>query len=229
MILERNCRICQEPFTYEVPDHAPLWLVTHDPPLGPSLCPTHQAKAAETEVLERRCTDLREHNIPLDFWHKTFDDYAPKSETQAAALLATRDEWRHGVYLSGAPGTGKTHLACAALMSAPCSGLFVTEAELMEDVYRSFSGAGTALFDRACRVGLLVLDEMGRANPTPTVRDRLHSLLNERMNWHRPIIVTTNCSPEVVREHIGEAGLSRLTALCAKRIEVVGPDGRRAT
>ena len=62
---------------------------------------------------------------------------------------------------------------------------------------------------------------------TDWVRDRLYTLLNRRWNECRPLIVTTNCAAALLAQRTGEGATSRLAGICARRIEVTGPDLRR--
>ena len=122
---------------------------------------------------------------------------------------------------------GKTLLAAAAINSGPCGSLFVGSIELLDDVRASYAGGGHGLLERALDAPLLAIDDLGSESPTDWVRDRFHWLL-EQGAWNTclPLIVTTNCSPQLIAERIGPAAASRIRGLCTHCIEVVGPDMR---
>ena len=216
-----TCRQCGHEFEYE----------TCGSPLlanfAPRICGTCGQKAADAELAERTAERRLERNIPPRYADADFASFTPKSTTQRQALEAARDHAMEGVFLSGAPGSGKTHLACAAVMAGPLGSLFVSTTDLLDDIRAGFDGDGQGLYERAKRAPLLALDDLGSEAVTDWVRDRLYVLLNTRWNNSAPMIVTTNCAPRVITERIGKAGVSRL-AMCRHRIDITGaPDGRR--
>ncbi len=69
---------------------------------------------------------------------------------------------------------------------------------------------------------LLILDDLGAEKPTEWVRERMYEIVNQRYEWMRPIIVTSNLSPAQLAKQVGQRVASRLMEMC----EVVELDGR---
>lgn len=217
-----TCRECGQEFEYETTD-SPLLAN-----FAPRICGACGQLAAAAEVVQRMDERRIERNVPPRYAGADFASFTPHSATQRQALEAARDHAMDGVFLSGAPGSGKTHLACAAVMAGPLGSLFVSTTDLLDDIRAGFDGDGHGLYERAKHAPLLALDDLGSEAVTDWVRDRLYVLLNTRWNNAAPMIVTTNCIPRVITERIGKAGVSRLS-MCRHRIDITGaPDGRRS-
>lgn len=104
-----------------------------------------------------------------------------------------------GLLLIGEPGTGKTHLAVAALnilISRGFEGLFFDYQNLLERI-RSGYDASSGQSDReAYRSALdsevLLLDDLGAHRVTDWVEDTVTSIVTYRCNNRKPLIATTN-------------------------------------
>ena len=227
-----TCGLCQAAFPYEPQLLPPNSFMVEIP--APHLCPDctaaeTQRREAEIEQ-ERREEERRDdarRNLPCRYRDASFASFTAHSESQARALAAVRDHAMEGVYLQGRAGCGKTHLAAAAISVAPSGSLFVASTELLDDIRVGYEGAGRGLYERAKQAPLLALDDLGAEAVTDWVRDRLYTLLNRRWNECRPLIVTTNCAAALLAQRTGEGATSRLAGICARRIEVTGPDLRR--
>ncbi|HEY5387704.1 MAG TPA: ATP-binding protein [Thermoleophilia bacterium] len=215
-----TCKSCGQCFDYERLEGAPVGL-------APGICAGCAEKTSTTEAVEERRAALIERNVPPRYADEGFETFNATTLTQRVALEATRDHARQGVFLLGPPGCGKTHLATAAIMAGPAGSLFVSTTDLLDDIRAGFDGDGHGLFERAKRSPLLALDDLGSEAIKDWVRDRLYTLLNWRWNQGLPVIATTNCRPKMISERIGEAGVSRLSGLCQRRVEMQGPDARR--
>jgi DNA replication protein DnaC len=115
------------------------------------------------------------------------------------------DEGR-GLWFHGDVGTGKTSLALLVSKAAGDAGRTVAVysvplmlAEIKDTYDRDSSESYMQLFRRLCTVDLLVLDDLGAEKQTDWVLEQLYSLVNERWQNQRSIVVTTN-APDPYRE-----------------------------
>lgn len=195
--------------------------------LKPTLCEACAAVADAEQIARRTVREREARGIPPRYAAADFASFSVCTDTQAAALKAMRDHAAEGVMLIGKAGTGKTHLACAAIIAGPDGSLFANTTALLDDVRRGYDGGGQRLFERALDAPLLALDDLGSEAVTDWVRDRLYVLINHRWDHCLPLLVTTNVQAADLAERIGQGVASRIAGCCKRRIEVVGPDGRR--
>jgi DNA replication protein DnaC len=223
-----TCIRCGSAFPYTPGDSE---LARH---LRPTIC--DDCQTAATQATRRQLEALVEadlaaeraaRNVPTRYQGSSFETFRPATPSQEKALAAVRDHAPDGVLLVGGAGCGKTHLAAAAVNAGPTGSLFVATTELLDDIRRGFEGATRHLYERAGRAPLLVLDDLGQEAVTDWVRDRLYTLVNQRWNDLRTLIVTTNFDPDALAGRIGSGTTSRVVGLCRHRIRVEGVDYRK--
>ncbi len=110
--------------------------------------------------------------------------------------------------LYGPVGTGKTHLCSAIANSVLESGISVVYLKISKllDIMRDYrlSLDKDELKDhnkdlqRLYKVGLLIIDDLGTENSTDFVREQLFTLLDERINYHLPWVISTNLNPNEI-------------------------------
>ncbi len=158
--------------------------------------------ARRRRLLERTRVPQRYRHCTLDSFDTTWN---PKDPTLARALRAVRefvDLWPavdRGLLLMGKVGTGKTHLAVAALLylveHKGVRGLFADFTSLVLEMQMAFDDGEhrRELLRPLVEAELLVLDELGARKPsTPWVMDLLYHLVNTRYVEQRVTIFTTN-------------------------------------
>jgi DNA replication protein DnaC len=131
-------------------------------------------------------------------------------------------------------GTGKTSLAMIVSKAAQEAGASVAIYSVprllaeIKDTFDSQSGHSyMQLFRRLCSVDLLHLDDLGAERSTDWVLEQLYSIVNERWQERRAIVLTTNLHDlDELREQLGARTVSRLTEICGDPIPVMGPDLR---
>src|SRR6266581_6393898 len=108
-------------------------------------------------------------------------------------------EKKPGLLLIGEPGTGKTHLAVAALrilISRGFEGVFFDYQKLLEKIrsgYDQSSGASDrAAYRSALDAEVLLLDDLGAHRVTEWVEDTVTAIITYRCNQRKPLIATTN-------------------------------------
>ena len=156
-----------------------------------------------------------------------------------------------GLMLIGDPGTGKTHLAVAALkalLARGHEGLFCDYQNLLDRIRSGYDASSGASDREAYRSALdaevLLLDDLGAHRVTDWVEDTVTSIVTHRCNNKKALIVTTNlpdpdagdalaerssASPGKVQyrislaERIGVRARSRLFEMCrVVRLPAVG-------
>jgi len=139
-----------------------------------------------------------------------------------------------GLWFAGDVGTGKTSLAMLVSQAAEQSGRSVAVYPVtrllaeIKDTYDSNTGASyMSLFRRLCSVDLLHLDDLGAEKRTDWVLEQLYSIINERWQDERSILVTTNILDlDELREQVGARTVSRLAEICGDPLPIMGPDLR---
>jgi DNA replication protein DnaC len=104
-----------------------------------------------------------------------------------------------GLWFDGPVGTGKTSLAILVAKAAKDAGrsyAVYPVPRLLAEIKRTFdrdaSDSYLAVFRRLCTVDVLVLDDLGAEKQTEWVLEQLYSIINERWQDRRSIVVTTN-------------------------------------
>ncbi len=139
-----------------------------------------------------------------------------------------------GIWFTGDVGTGKTSLAMLVSQAAERKGRSVAIypvtrllAEIKGTYDREAAGSYGALFQKLVSVDLLHLDDLGAEKRTDWVLQELYSIVNERWQDERSIVVTTNILDlDELRAQIGARTVSRLVEICGNPIPIMGPDLR---
>jgi DNA replication protein DnaC len=104
-----------------------------------------------------------------------------------------------GLWFDGPVGTGKTSLAILVAKAARDAGrsyAVYPVPRLLAEIKRTFdrdaSDSYMSFFRRVCTVDILVLDDLGAEKQTEWVLEQLFSIVNERWQDRRSIVVTTN-------------------------------------
>ena len=204
---------------------------------------------------ENRAAGLEDRaQIPLLYRNASFDNFeAPPGEFDPGATELRRvvnavrnyaDEFplgpRPGLLLVGETGTGKTHLAVAALrriVAKGFEGLYCNYQTLLNTIKAGYDPVSNSSNREAYRASLdapvLLLDDLGANRVTDWVEDTINSIVTYRCDNRKPLIATTNLpdpdaggaltqrgaldKPEYRRtlsDHIGMRARSRLFEMC---------------
>jgi DNA replication protein DnaC len=193
----------------------------------------------------RRRQRITAANIPPRYYHCRLETFYPRNH---AALMSSKarvqefaEAWLpglnsgRGLLLMGSCGSGKTHLAVAALLEIIDSGkpgrlLFSNFQDLIQEIQASFDSEDTPSKSEILRplldVDLLVLDELGSQKPSMFVQDILYYVINSRYNGQKTTIFTTNYADDLP-ERIGERLRSRLYEMAEEIRLAAVPDYRK--
>lgn len=137
--------------------------------------------------------------------------------------------------LTGAPGTGKTHLAAAILRELVReshirdreAARFVPVPELLAEIRACYRDGGPDerdIMDRYSSLPYLVLDDLGAEKTTEWSITTLYLIIDRRYRDMRPTIVTTNLTLEQIAATLSERISSRLAG--GKIVTLKGEDYR---
>jgi DNA replication protein DnaC len=138
-----------------------------------------------------------------------------------------------GLWLFGDVGTGKTSLAMLvskAALEAGRSVAIYSMPRLLSDIKETYEDRSERsymqLFERLVGVDLLHIDDLGAEKRTEWVLEQLYSIINERWQEQRSVVVTTNLiDVDELRDQIGPRTVSRLHEMC-DLIPIMGRDRR---
>jgi len=194
-----------------------------------------------------RTRDLKEHaNIPPNYLQASFDNFEiPKDNSIARdglskVRLAVRGfvnafptAERPGLLLVGEPGTGKTHLAIAAMKILLDKGhecMFFDYQNLLNKIRSGYDAASGAADREAYRsvldVEVLVLDDLGAHRVTEWVEDTVTAIITHRCNHRMPLIATTNLSDDENGKEFAMPGGDKKTIRERTLAEMIGTRAR---
>lgn len=192
----------------------------------------------------RRRQLLRERSNLGPFERLTFENLRPEGRTddpfeQARfrnayeTARAYADEPQGWLVLTGASGTGKTHLAAAIANRCLDRGLaayFAVTPDLLDYLRATFSPSSDVtydeLFDYLRQVDLLVLDDFGVHAGTPWAHEKLFQLINYRYAARLPTVVVVagplDLLDDRLRMRLTDPDLARVVELGAGRPRGLG-------
>lgn len=119
-----------------------------------------------------------------------------------------------GLIMEGRNGTGKTMLACIILyeliLRDPKNhyGYRYTEAikiiRDIKDTWRNSLSSEQQAIDRYVRPKILVIDEIGMQYGSPTEKQFLTEIINDRYNMNSPTILAGNLTSKEIKELLGD-------------------------
>jgi len=221
-----KCTLCEALIHYDISPATPEWLRKGAPRrMICSACAEGQRKADETArdteaevarlglsggwLLEDFKADpargLALVGVPSRYVRASLDSCPDLPANLVEHVREWAREPRDFVVLCGIPGSGKTHLAAAALREAVETAAvalgdstFTTEAEYLRRLRASYDGERSGP-DRLHEIKFLALDDLGSAGLTNWGRASITDLICARHAAELPTVITSNLT-------IGELG-----------------------
>lgn len=131
------------------------------------------------------------------------------------------------LYIWGAAGVGKTHLATAIVRQFK-DGIVVKPQHIFRKLRGLKSGdEEQAVIDKLARKAHIVIDDLGVEKSSAFSLSALYEIIEARdMNYAKGLIVTSNLSLAGLSERLGDDRItSRLAGLC-KVVQITGNDWR---
>ncbi len=194
-------------------------------------------------VAEARAEELQHMaQIPRTYSNASFDNFDATEPVFGpllkAAMLQIKGYANNfpftdkpGLLIAGLPGTGKTHLAVAALqalISRGHEGIFFDYQNLLDQIRAGYDETlGTSkreAYRTALETEILLLDDLGSHRVNEWVEDIVTSIITYRYNHRKALIATTNLPDgkitgadprsQDLQHRIGERARSRLFEMC---------------
>lgn len=150
-----------------------------------------------------------------------------------AAEASTKLSPSSFLYLHGAGGIGKTHIAvrAAARLLKYGSTLYVNEADYFDAVSEEINGGPKAPDLVSPRV--LLYDDASKKTPSPATAQRIYRMLEKRWAGEKATIITANRSPKLYAGSLAQDP-SEVSAISSRLrsghvFEIKGRDGRQGS
>jgi DNA replication protein DnaC len=225
-------------------------LIIRDGTAYPCPCVRESIVAAKIRVsgLPEIMLECKFKAFNLKFYSRSVIDQVTKNNYYDSARLALKDAGdfvksfvknaraTESLLFSGPVGSGKTFLACCIaneLLEEGVSVNFVVVPDLLDRIRSTYDQnkpqwyeSEQGMLDAARETPLLILDDLGAHNYTEWTRNKLYSIINYRLNYFLPTVITTNLSLQRLNEYLGERTVSRIIHMCRMHRLMVDQDIR---
>jgi len=127
-------------------------------------------------------------------------------------------EQKDGLIFLGSVGSGKTYLASAIIGKLIENGIeakLILLSDFLDELRAAVKdGSPQRIINQVKVYPVLAIDDLGADNNTDFAINSIFSLLNYRLNYELPTIITTNLSYKQIEEVYGSRICSRITEMC---------------
>ena len=135
----------------------------------------------------------------------------------------------NGLFLSGARGTGKTHLACAIVKKEILESenytsdidkmpLFISIPDLLLEIRHSFKERSETdeqdIINKYSSIDLLVLDDLGIEKTSEWSIQTLYTIIDRRYRDMKRTIITSNLTLKEIADKLDDRISSRIAGMC---------------
>lgn len=134
-----------------------------------------------------------------------------------------------GILLYGGVGTGKTYATaciCNELMSNEKTVLVMNLGLYYLKLRREWAEAENDVLNYVKTCDLLVIDDLGTENVSEFTKEKMFNLIDTRYRANKPMLITTNLTPDEIREKLGSRIADRIAGSCLE-YEVKGESKRK--
>lgn len=177
-------------------------------------------------------------------WQDSLPDKFKNAETEHSQVkerlkrIANGDTGVASLVVLGAPGYGKTFLGIAYANAAiklgyykPSEVVFGSEAELLAKAANSSFGEVEKALDKLVspKIKMIIIDDVGRGTwLNEAMRPKVFSLVLDKY-WadNRIVVITSNLTPKMLEEYIGDGAMDRLRSMAGGSSVVLDTESKR--
>lgn len=134
-----------------------------------------------------------------------------------------------GILFYGGVGTGKTYASaciCNQVMNNGKTVLVMNLGLYLLKIKREWAEAEDDVLNYVKTCDLLVIDDLGTENISDFTREKIFNLIDTRYRANKPMIITTNLTPDGIEKALGSRIADRLAGSCLE-YEVKGESKRK--
>lgn len=186
---------------------------------------------ADTSVNHNRATGLQTGSAYNTFENAVIDDENRQIIPLCRAYADNYGQMLEnniGLKLWGGTGSGKSYMANCIfnrVIDHGFSAYFTTAGAIVNDMQKVSDK--NKYIDEICNFDLLIIDDLGAERDTETAAQYIEDVVNRRMTFNMPLVITTNISDYTAVNMREKRLYSRLDGMM-QSIKCVGSDRRRA-
>jgi len=171
------------------------------------LTPEEKAAAEKKRVFAEHIEGWRKRGLTPRYEQADWDNWRAETPEQRKALETIRGyRWDKSLVLTGAKGTGKTHLLMCLLKEGAAYRIL---ADIFREVRTDFAREQDVI-DRLGSIPKLVIDEMGTQKASDFEANLLFAIIDKRWNNRLNTVFATNLTRSEFEQLYGEGTIDRI-------------------